>query len=531
MLTKDELFKTGDQKQIWQKYCGFLNLSLKDWMYIQEQLLLEQIEIFSGSQLAKTLMSRKPTDVSEFRRIVPLTTFDDYADYLKEDNDDILTLRPYCWCHTSGRGGTFKWVPYTDRAIENFTQLAVAMLILACATRKGEVNIGMGMRMLQNLPPPPYMAGIISRLLDEYMEARTIPPLDEYEDVDFQRKIEDGFKIALRTGTDMLTSLTSVLVKMGESFTDKSRQFKFSPSMLHPQTMWRLIRAIFISKREGRILLPKDLWPLKGLVCYGTDTGIYKEKLVYYWGKQPYETYAATEAGVIAMQAWNKKNMTLVPYSCFLEFIHESELDKSQQGINYQPSTMLIDEVTPGERYEIVITSFYGMPFLRYRLGDIVRIVALEDKETGINLPQMVFETRADDIIDIAGFPRLDEKTIWQAIVNSEIAFEEWTARKEYEQNEPILRIYIELKEERNVSEMEKLMHQELLALNRDYKDAESMLGMRPLRITTLPQGSFQRYLEKKQKAGYDLAHWKPRHINASDTVIQDLLKPNTNPS
>ena len=73
----------------------------------------------------------------------------------------------------------------------------------------------------------------------------------------------------------------------------------------------------------------------------------------------------------------------------------------------------------PGERYELVITSFYGMPFVRYRLGHLIRITALADDEAEIHLPQMVFETRADDLIDIAGFTRISEKTVTQAIANA----------------------------------------------------------------------------------------------------------------
>jgi phenylacetate-coenzyme A ligase PaaK-like adenylate-forming protein len=164
------------------------------------------------------------------------------------------------------------------------------------------------------------------------------------------------------------------------------------------------------------------------------------------------------------------------------------------------------------------------MPFLRYRLGDLIRIVALEDDEAGIKLPQMVFESRVDDLIDIAGFTRLDEKTIWQAIANTRIRYEDWSARKEYEQNETVIRLYIELKERKDNDEVKRLIHQELLAINRDYRDTEHMLGIRPLRVTLLPAGAFQQFYEKKKRDGAELSHLKPPHMNASDSVIQNLL-------
>jgi hypothetical protein len=524
MLTKDELFETGDQEKIWRKYCGFLDLSLQEFMEIQEQLLLEQIELVYDSPMAKKLMPKKPRDVSEFRKFVPLTTYEDYADYLNQQVDDALAVKPYSWTHTSGRGGTFKWIPYTVRMVEVCAMYSIAFIILACTSRKGEVNIGNGVRVLHNLPPRPYMTGTLVQLMPKIMDMHIIPPPDKYENADFQTRTQAGFQIALRTGVDFLSSLTTVQVKMGERFTESSGQLRLNRSMLHPQIMWRLIGAQIRSKREGRTLLPKDLWPLKGLACYGTDTDIYRDKLKFYWGKEPLEAYAATETGVIATNAWNKRYMTFVPAFCFLEFVPEEDWLKSREDKDYQPHTVLLDEVKPGERYEVIISSFYGMPFLRYRLGDLIKIVTLEDEEAGIKIPQMVFFSRADDLIDIGGFARLDEKTIWQAIVNTGIKYEDWTARKEIEDNQPTLRLYIELKEKVDPARLENLIHGQLLSLNREYTDLNKMLGVQPLRVTTLPPGSLGRYYQQMKERGADMAHLKPPHMNATDTIIQDLL-------
>ena len=271
-------------------------------------------------------------------------------------------------------------------------------------------------------------------------------------------------------------------------------------------------------------MLPKDLWPLKGLIAYGMDTDIYKDQLIYYWGKEPLQVYVATEGGTMATQAWNKKGMTFAPQSSFREFIPEEEWLKNREDKGYQPSTVLLDQVEVGKRYEVVITGFYGVPFLRYRLGDLIKIVALEDKETGIRLPQVVFDRRADDIIDIGGFTRLDEKSVWQAIANTGIKYEDWTIRKEYEGTEPVLRLYLELKEEAEAEEMERLVQEELVNIDPDYRDLKDMLGIRPLRVVLLSPGSFQRYYEEKQASGADLAHLKPAHMNAPDAIIHNLL-------
>jgi hypothetical protein len=525
MLTEEQFFRSRNRDKIWQRYCGFLDLSTKEFMEIQENLLMEQIELVSQSTLDEKIMKgAKPKTVDEFRNLVPLTTYNDYLPYIGDCQEDALSEKPFCWVRTSGRGGSPKWVPYTEGAMDWIGRLGIALLILACATKKGEIRIGPGVRVMQNLPPSPYYTGVGASAMLQQLEIRMIPPLDETGEEDFEKRIQDGFLIALRTGVDVLGSLTTVLIRMGERFSESSGTMKISRNMLHPQIILRLIRAFLRSKREKRALLPKDLWPLKGLVCYGMDTSIYREKLIHYWGREPLELYGSTEAGLIAIQAWNKKGMTFFPFSCFLEFVPEEEWLKSLENTDYQPSTVLLDEVKARERYEIIITNFYGMPLLRYRQGDLIRIIDLKDKEAGIRLPQMVFESRSDDLINIAGFTRIDEKTIWQAIVNTELRYEDWSARKEYHSGQPVLHIYLEPKERVNPEEVEHLIHTQLKALDEDYKNLQDMLGIQPLKVTLLAQGSFQRYYEEKRKAGADLAHLKPPHMNAFDGDIQELL-------
>jgi hypothetical protein len=161
----------------------------------------------------------------------------------------------------------------------------------------------------------------------------------------------------------------------------------------------------------------------------------------------------------------------------------------------------------------------------RYRLGDLIRVVTLEDKEAGIKIPQILFESRADDIIDIAGFTRLDEKTVWQAIVNTGIKHEDWTARKEYEEKNAFLHVYFEAKVDIVAKDFEVILHKELKQLNKDYANLENMLTIKPLRVTLIPAGSFQRYYEARQQEGAALAHSKPPHMNASDKVMSSLLE------
>lgn len=341
----------------------------------------------------------------------------------------------------------------------------------------------------------------------------------------FQERIQMGFQMALRIGVDVIFSIGSVLVKVGERMTGEAQGIKPSRFMLQPQVFFRLVRSWLRCKKEKRPILPKDLWRAKGIITGGTDTSIYKQDITYYWGQTPLEIYACTEVVSIAASSWNKKWLTFIPYTAFWEFIPEAESIRLREDKTYHPTTVLLNELEEGKLYEVVLSQFYGMPLLRYRLGDIIRVVALRDPEAGINLPQIVFHARVGETVDLAGLARLTEGVIWQAINNTKIKYEDWSARKEYDQNKAFLQLYIELKEEREAAEIEKLIHEQLKIVDVDYQDIDSWLELQPVRVTMLSRGTFERYYQEKVNEGADLAHLKPSHINAPDVVIQRLLQ------
>jgi len=368
------------------------------------------------------------------------------------------------------------------------------------------------------------MSGILAHGAGERLNLRPVVPPDLHDGMDFSEKIAQGFEVSLQTGVDILIAMTSVLVKIGNDFNNYSKSGKLSKHRLHPKVAYRYGRALLQSRLERRSILPKDLWPAKAVIGWGIDTNIYRELVYKYWGRYPYEFYACTEGGIMALQSWNKRDLTFIPHANFFEFIPETEWLKSKKNSCHQPRTVLLSEVKPGQRYELVITSFYRMPFIRYRLGHLIRITSLMDKDAQVNLPQMVFEARADDLIDIAGFTRISEKTVAQAIANTGLNFEEWSIRKEVKQGKPTLHLYIELDDKHNPTEVASILHQELKNVDRFYYDLSSMMDIHPLDVTLLRPGTFRDYYEDKKKAGAGLSQRKPPRISAPDDVIRELL-------
>ncbi len=501
-------------------------------MQIQERLLLEQLQLLGTSELGRRLLGgRIPTTVEEFRQNVPLTTYTDYADCLSDKREDVLPVRPQYWLHTSGRTGQFqyKWVPYTPQMVQRFYEASMAPLLISSCTRPGEFVFEEGDSILFAVPPFPYISGVVSRAYQSEFNLVFLPRLEVAEKMEYADRVQEGFRLALKDGIDVFYGGAAVLLKISEQFAHGKGTVKFSPFLLHPRVLLRLLRGLVRSRLAGRsYLMPRDLWTVKCIVTGGTDVRLFSKQIEKYWGRPAFEGFGCTEGGAIGTQLWNFRGMVFFPDLNYFEFIPEADAIRSRADASYTPRTVTLAEVQPGRRYELVFTNFNGGVFTRYRIGDIIEIVALRDEETGVDQPQWVFYSRADDIIDLAGFSRLTEVAVWQAMEATGAPYVDWTARKEYEGESLCLHLYLEPKDGLvDVPQFRERMRLALKEIDSNYADMESMLGIDPLRVTLLSPGTFKRYILARQAEGVDLAQFKPAHMNISDSVLAKLMQAN----
>ena len=528
MTTIADLIKQGRTDEAWQRCCGFIDLSLDDFMRIQGRLLEEQLELMKRCDLGKYLMNGSAaTTVNEFRDLLPLTTYDDYAPYLIEKREDTLPTRPAMWQYTSGKSGSypFRWAPVSTEQIREMESLILAMFFFASCKQRGDIAIDVNDRVLYGMAPPPYATGSMVHAFPHEL-FRFLPSVEESEKDSFEQRMQRGFDMALTDGLDICFAMSSVADAIANRFQRKGSSTRIGTLLRRPKALARLLRGLLRSRMAGRSLLPKDLWSLKGLITFGIDSSVYRKRNTEMWGREPLEFHGCTEAILIAMQTWDHTGMTFIPYLNYFEFIPEEESLKSREDPGYQPKTLLLDEVTPG-KYELVITSLHGGPFLRYRLGHLIEITALRNETLGIDIPQMVFLSRVDDQLDIAGFTRLSEKTLWQAIENTGIACPGWVARKEVDEA-PRLHLYVETDESQiaqgvDAEVVATAIHSELCRLNTPYAEMESFTGLRPIKVTLMPEGAIAGYEARQRSLGSDMTSFRPPHINPSDEMI-DLL-------
>ena len=503
------------EEWLWRKYCGFMELTVAEWQAIQDRLLEEQLELVAASPWRGRLEAAALEGVEAFRASAPLTVYEDYRGVFEARDAAALPVTPSAWAYTTGAGGQAKWAPYTARAVERLADSALAAFIAAAAREVGEVRVRGGERVLYNVAPPPYLAGLMARALTERFGLRPVPPLEVGERLEFHQRIEAGFREALCTGVDVVCSLSSVLVRMGEYFLERTRAAGRGPRW-HPAALGRVAWGRLVSGLHRRPLLPRDLWRARAILGWGLDTSVYRQQIATYWGREPYEFYACTEAGVTALQALDGEGLVPLPYTAFLEFLPEEEGQRATLQPGYRPETLLLAEGAPGQRYELVRTSLYGMPFQRYRTGHLLRVVRGAE---GGRVPRLVQVGRSDSIVDLAGFTRLDEKTLWEAVARTGGGYAEWAARKEFDGGKPVLHLYLEGAGQADPTEVAEQLHQSLTELDPSYRDLATMLKLRPVRVSLLAPGSLRTYYHQQANG----RGWLPR-INPPPASLEALL-------
>ena len=533
-MTFEEKLVNQEYDRIWQEYCGFLDLDMDSYMKIQKRLLAEQMRLWCSSPIGKKILrGRNPGTVEEFRSMVPLTTYDDYADVLLLKKEDMLPDKPIIWIQTTWEGGKhpIKVAPYTRGMLETFKNNIITCLMMATSKGRGSFDIDIGDTFLYGLAPLPYITGLIPLGLSDQFHMEFLPPVKEAVDMTFSERNKRGFKMGLGKGIDFFFGMGSVAYYVSMSVASLSgsgrkggsslkKLFSMSPSMA-----LKYIRAKRQCRKEDRTLMPKDLFKLKGFLCAGTDNRCYKDDLEELWGVRPVEVFAGTEPSFVGTETWNRNGLYFFPDACFYEFIPEEEMYRNMDDPSYVPRTVCMDEVVPGEVYELVPTVLRGGAFARYRVGDMYRCLGLASKDDETRIPRFEYIDRVPDIIDIAGFTRISENSIQNVIGLSGLEVEDWVALKEFtaDKGRPFLHMYVEMCPG---SVVNRAVSRELLKehltiyfkyVDQDYHDLKRILGMDPLEVTILRCGTFKGYKDKTGK--------RLRHINPSIHDVQDLVK------
>ena len=507
MKYEDEFFSNDDAASVWERYCGFLDLTVEEFRHIQDSLLSEQLEkVFCNPEFRLLMGEQDIQNIDDFRNSVKLKNYTDYEPYFRDDNSAIASPDTAYWVHTSATRGTFKRMPYTQRFHGVQVRNVLAALILSSARKSGDVSISPGCSIMNLLPGKPFVSASIAKGIVERFTFKPIPSLSVNEQSGFNKKLDAAIFGGLKSDVDYVIGMTSSLLKVGPRFRkvwNKERKklpifFKLSPFVV-----WRLFKSGF-----RKNIYPKSAWKVKGVVCWGVDSDILEATVKEQWGREPIQLFGSTEGGIMAIQDWQKGPMAYLPDCVYFEFIPEEYVHSAN------PPTVLIDEVEDGKAYEMVLTNFYGMPLIRYRQGDMVRIS--RDANTN-RVPRFTFMGRADDTIDAFGIARLNTAAITDALLKADLAPKDWFVIKDFVDGKVLLKFYLESNHVTNPQDIEKQINQSLKSTDRHWAEAVYTMAYNPIRVKLVPSGTFQ-----KAKEQY-LLPWPPA-VNPPQAFI-DLIE------
>lgn len=512
MRFKDKLSKCTS-KEIWDEYCGFLDLSMDDYMMIQYRLLDEQIEMFSKCGLGQQIMKgQRPKNVDEFRRMVPLTKYEDYAEVLLNKRNSMLPAEPVVWLETTWESGSHpkKLAPYSREMLDSYSTNILAAMILSTSTQKGRFRVNSGDKVLYGLAPLPYATGLFPLLIEPEIDINFMPSLKEAKNMSFGEQNKAGFSAAVKSGIDQFFGMSSVVYTITRNFERFTSSGSISLSKLigiKPSMLYKYLKAKYVCKRDNRPMKPKDLFDLHGFVCVGTDTALFKHELEEAWGRCPLEIHGGTEPSCIGTETWSRNGLVFFPDNAFYEFIPKEEMLRNEADPSYVPKTYLMNEVQANQEYEIVLTIFKGGAFMRYRPGDMYRCLRTVNERDGLMLPQFEYIDRVPSVIDIAGFTRITERSISKVLQLSGLPVGDWFALKEYDGDKiSFMHFYVEI----DIDTPEAAVLDEQLIrdhfsiyfkhYDHDYNDLKRLLGVEPLMVTILPIGSLENYKKRYGK-------------------------------
>jgi hypothetical protein len=438
---------------LWDRALGFLDHTVDQAMATQHGLLKEQLQFMQRSPLHQQLLGgRQPETTDDFREIAPLTSYDAYDATLGEQRTDVLAEPPQAWIRTTGRTRSrHKWIPLSRGTVDQTNWILLGAYLASAATERGDVRIPPHTRVFNLTAPQPYGSGTVVQALHEDLWPCQLFPAPGTENMPFEQRMGMAFGQAVTNGLDMVVSQASVMAGLGEAFGQRKPPGSIIDRLKNPRAFGRMGRAALRAKLGGHSIYPRDAWTLKGIVVGGMDSSLFRERIREYWGRYPLEIFVSSEALITGLQAWDTTTLTFTPHLNFLEFIAEDDLVREEANPSYTPRTVLMDELVPGRNYEMVITNLHGGPMTRYRTGDIVRITAAENTRAGIRLPQWVHYGRRSDLLDIGGFVRLTEQTVWRAVEESGVPYSDWVARKEVEGDVPVIHLRIEPRPENTI--------------------------------------------------------------------------------
>lgn len=370
----------------------------------QERFLLDLIRSHQHTALGQTLDLAAIKTVDQFRQQVPIhpySFYEPYTDRIAQGERNILNPDRVTYINlTSGSTGAKKRVPVTRQFQHTLRQADFAGMGFALdGLRKrgrafGKLLITNSVQIQGQTPCGinygPVSVGSIrqGQLLFEQTFAHPFKAL-EIEDTLARHYVCLLFALRNAQLRGMVANFPMLLLRTCqylEQYSDElihdlergtiAPWLAIAPALRHYlERRWaaapkRAAQMRAVLRSEGR-LTPALAWPQLSFIttARGGTSGFYLQRFSNYFGDTPVfgGVYGSAEATFGVYPDFDTDACILAIESGFFEFIPADQWQAEQ------PQTLLPEEVSVGQHYRILVTSYSG--FYRYDIGDVVQVV------------------------------------------------------------------------------------------------------------------------------------------------------------
>ncbi|KAL6214767.1 hypothetical protein ACLB2K_014199 [Fragaria x ananassa] len=519
-------------------------------------------------------LPNSPLVAAAFRRAVPLSTYDDYADYITQmaetsldHQQPLLSVDPLlCFFYSSGTSSPRpKLIPYFDsklsKAASFIAHQGSAAILRRLFPPRDSVNKIMwfiygdnvtttrgGVKVMAASTYPLQSGGanwsqlrfIVSPkevILGSNVEHQTYCHLlCGLRNRDLLDAIRAPYAVGLIRAFRVLESKWEQLCRdLEEGFpsleiSDGETRNSVVEVLGGPQPeLAERVRVVFEGQNWGGIV--SKLWPnIRYVRCVTTGSmEQYYPKLKYYAGEIPLlgGDYFASECCVginlDIMEPPDKTRFVLLPTAAYFEFL---PFDMNEAEVSTGRETVDIAGVEVGKMYEVVVTTYRG--FYRYLLGDVVRVVGFDNFS-----PLVEFVMRAPK----GPGEIITERDLMAAMRSVQLVFEDVMATQitefasflDMELTPKQLKVFIEAREG------SRLMQEEsVVALRRCCSSLEDGLGgiykvqrdrgeTGPLMLSVVKPSSFDRLSQVAIANGASASQYKPPKIIRNREIVHFL--------
>lgn len=404
------------------KVANELDEITKDPRGQQEQLLKEILNNSKDCLIDKKLKLSSINDIEEYRKIVPLTDYDFFAEDISKmlvGEENILTNQKIIHYNvTSGTLGVPKKIPVTNKHLNTFSKFNAKYLnyivskslkdnwtkgkgfslcegtyevlptgiTIGCASSLHTAKMGKMIPFMKNFDTSnmmytspnearqPKHLGTYTRYLHALfaLKERNIT----YGNVTFSSYFLEILRFIEKNWKDLCNDIEEGRITSDFNIPDDVKE-SINQKLKADKERANELRKIFENGFEKPVV--PQIWPkMEYILCVaGAGFQSYTDKLKErYLGDNVHILYlgiTASEAFISAPIEIDNPNSVVIPNANFFEFIPviDGERDLSH-------GTKLLDELELHKQYEIVLTNFSGL--YRYQMKDVIEVTGFYNK-------------------------------------------------------------------------------------------------------------------------------------------------------